>query len=500
MSAGNIAVDSNVTGLAFAEEVLGSPKTLPGTPIWYNLEPNSYGEFGAQTKTVRRDVINASRQKRKGAVVGLDVAAGISLDFTSLTPQRLLPGFMFADWREKNPLAVTAVSATVYTVAAGGAAFLANDLLFAEGFNIAGNNGLKVPTASTATSVSAPGLAIEASPPAGATITRVGRQGAAGDYTLTVVNSRAQLNTTAGNFSTLGLIPGEWVWIGGDVAATQFNSAAANGWYRVFSVANLAIVFDRWPGDAAGAPVADAGAGKTIHIYLGAAIKNEASPALQRFRTYQFERFLSGTRYQYELGCGANTLKINVKMNDKVTMDLSYIAMDEDLTQVAAKSGTRVAVPREVVYNAATSFSRLRLLGQDGQTPLTSIMTDLTLSIDNGIEALQGITRDLGAVDLMAADFMVSGSIEAYLSSLAAVAAVKANPDCSVDFGMVENVGTTAVGWLFDVPLLMLGDGRLKVEKDKPVKLPVNLDAAGHETIGHTLLVMRFPFLPQLAL
>lgn len=500
MSAGNNAVDSNVTGLYFAEETLGSPKQLPGTPVWYPAEPNSYGEFGAQTKTVKREPINASRQKRKGAVVGLDVAAGFNLDFTSKVPYIMMQGFMFADWRAKDNLLPSAVSATQYTVAAGGAAFLANDLLYAEGFNVAGNNGLKVPTASTATTVSAPGLAVEAAPPTGATITRVGRMGAAGDYTVTVVNGKAQLNTTAGNFSTLGIIPGEWVWLGGDAVGTQFATATVNGFYRVFSVANQVIVFDRWPGDAAGAPVADAGAGKTIHLYLGHCIKNEAAPALQKFRTYQFERFLGGTRYQYELGCGANTLKVNVKTQDKVTLDLSYVAMDEDLTQVAAKAGTRVALPKEVVYNAETSFSRLRLLGADGQTPITGILTDLTLTIDNGIEQLNGITNSLGAVDLKAGDFMVSGNIEAYLSSLAAVAAVKANPDCSIDFGMVENVGVNATGWLFDVPLLMLGDGRLKVEKDKPIKLPVNIDAAGHETLNHTLLAMRFAFLPQLAL
>lgn len=502
MSAGNLAVDSNITGLAFAEEVLGSPKVLPGTPVWYALEPNSYAEFGAQTKTVKRETINASRQKRKGSVVGLDVVAGLNLDFTSKSPYSFMQGFMFADWRAKDALAPTAVSATQYTVPSGGAAFLANDLLFAEGFAVAGNNGLKVPTASTGTTVSAPGLATEASPPSTALITRVGRQGASGDYTITAPGGIPQLNTTAGNFSTLGLIPGEWVFVGGDAAGTFFATAGANGFYRVASVANLAIIFDRWPGTGGGVYTAatDTGTGKTIQLFIGHAIKNEATAALQKFRTYQFERFLGGTRYQYELGCGANTLKINVKEGDKCTLDLGFIGMDEDVTQVAAKSGTRIALPGEVVFNASTSFSRLRLIGADGVTPLTSILTDYTLSVDNGIEALMGITNAVGAIDLKTGDFAVSGSVEAYLSSLSAVAAVKANPDCSIDCAIVENYGLNATGWLFDVPLLMLGDGRLKVEKDKPIKLPVNIDAAGHATLNHTLLAMRYAYLPQLAL
>lgn len=500
MSAGNLAVDSNVTGLFFAEETLGSPKVLPGSPLWYPVEPNSYSDFGGQSKTVKREPINAGRQKRKGTVVGLDVAAGFNLDFTSKVPYIMMQGFMFADWRAKDNLVPTAVSGTQYTVASGGAAFLVGDLAFAEGHAITSNNGLKLVTAATATTISVAGLAIEASPPTGALVTRVGRQGAAGDFTITVVNGRAQLNTTAGNFSTMGLIPGEWVWIGGDATAMQFATAGVNGWYRVFSVANLALVFDRWPGDANGDPVADAGATKTIQVFLGHCIKNEASPSLQKFRTYQFERFLGGTRYQYELGCGANSLQVNVKMNDKVTLDMGYVALDEDLTQVAAKAGTRGTIPAETVFNAETSFSRIRLIGQDGKTQITGILTDLTLKVENGIEVISGITNSLGGVDLKCGDFAVSGNVEAYLSTLAAVAAVKANPDCSIDFGMVENVGVNATGWFFDLPLLMLGDGRMKVEKDKPIKLPLTLDASAHTTLNHTMLAMQFAYLPQLAL
>jgi hypothetical protein len=70
---------------------------------------------------------------------------------------------------------------------------------------------------------------------------------------------------------------------------------------------------------------------------------------------------------------------------------------------------------------------------------------------------------------------------------------------------MVENVAPpgnapTATGWLWDMPLLMLGDGRLKVEKDKPVTIPLTMDGAAHTVLNHTLLAIRFPFLPQAAL
>jgi hypothetical protein len=53
-------------------------------------------------------------------------------------------------------------------------------------------------------------------------------------------------------------------------------------------------------------------------------------------------------------------------------------------------------------------------------------------------------------------------------------------------------------GLVFDVPLISLGNGRLSVEKDKPITLP--LDVMGAEgKFGHTLLFQVFNYLPNLA-
>lgn len=491
---------SNLSGLRIAEEVIGTPKTLPGTPIWEPVEPNSYKDFGSEVKTVARSPIASDRQNRKGVVVDVDASAGYTVDATTKSLLSSIQGFMFASWRKKAELVPTAVTGTQYTVAASGTNFEANSLLYAENYATAGNNGLKLVTASTGTSVSAAGLTAEAGPPSDAKITKVGFEFAAGDLTLTVTGTTAVIGATAKNLTQLGLIPGEWLWLGGDAAANRLATAASNGFYRVASVTATAITCDRIPDTAA----TDAGAGKTVRLFMGNAIKNEWDPTLQVFRTYQIERQYTSAVLEYVLGSAANKLKLDTKTADKLTADLEFVALDTDVTQVAAKAGTRPSVKPQTAFSSSTDFTRLRLLNDADATSLAVYLTDMSLEIDNGIEADKAIGT-IGGVDFSFGNFMVSGSVEAYFSSMTAVSLVRSNATVSLDFGMVANVafpgvGNVAQGILFDMPSVDLGDGRLKVEKDKKVKLPLNLSANAHATYNHTLMMVHFPYLPQLAL
>jgi hypothetical protein len=101
----NNKVDSNTTGLAFAEEVCA--RQLPTLaddghdPIWYELEPNDYGDFGGDLKTKARKPLNRNRRNKKGTPVDLDAKAEFTMDFTQHNHNRLLQGFFFSDMREK---------------------------------------------------------------------------------------------------------------------------------------------------------------------------------------------------------------------------------------------------------------------------------------------------------------------------------------------------------------------------------------------------------------
>lgn len=483
--------DSNLVGLRFAEEVVGTPKTLPGSPVWWPLEPNSYGDFGATITTVKRDPITSSRQNRKGTVTDLEAMGAFQIDFTQAAPFELMQGFMFADWRKKTELAVTSVTGgNTFNVASGGTGFTATSLLFGSGFANTGNNGLKSVTSSTGTTVVVSGLTNEGSPPSTAKITRVGVQGASGD--LTITNSGTPtLGSTSLDLTTLGLMVGEWIFIGGDAAGTQFATAANRGWCRIASIAANAITFDRTQNTL----VTDAGTSKTIRIFFGHVLKNESNPSLIKTRTYQLERYLADDTvgYEYIIGSYANTLDINLNLADKITMDLGFMSLDRE-HQVSAKTGTRPSIVAEEVFNTTSDFARLRLGLQSNAAGMFTYVTELKIKIANGISLNKAIGI-LGGFASSLGNFMVEGTVEAYFTDDAAVQAVRNNTSMSLDFGVVAN----NAGWYFDIPHLTLGDGKLKVEKDQPIKLPLNLMAVADTTLDWTMLMVCCRYLPDIA-
>lgn len=497
-------IDSNATGLRFAEEV--ESKVLPGAPIWYPLEPNSYKDFGGQLSTVARNPINASRQRKKGTITDLDASGGFSQDLTQNNTTRLMQGIFFAKAREKGTtgslhaagVVITGVSATQVTAAAGMDRFKVGDLVLLSGFGVAGNNGLKMVTAAAAGAIDCAGLTEEAAPPAGAKVEVVGFQFDAGDLSIAMVGGLPRLTSAGGqDMTTLGLIPGEWVYLGGDGAGTRFTNNS--GFARVNAVAAGYVEFDKtdWT------PQVEAGGALTIRLFLGIVLKNESDPALiQRF-TYQLERYLGkdddGDMAEYLPGAVANEWTIDMKQADKITTDISFVATDnEQRTGLdGLKGGTRPNVASGECFNTTSDFARIKLAkvnaADAAPVPLFAFATEMQLSVKNNVTPNKAIGT-LGAFDVSAGTFEVGGKLTAYFSDVNAVKAVRENADVTIDIAIAKN----NAGMVFDIPLIALGDGRLSIEQDKAVVLPLEMNAA-ESKFNHTLLVNVFPYLPTIA-
>lgn len=507
-------IDSNITGLRIAQEVcLKQLPTLAADghdPTWIPFEPDKYSDTGAKVTTTSRNPINPSRQNRKGVVTALEAKAGFSTDLTQNNLTWLMQGILFAQAREKvttaginavTPTPITAVVAASkeYTVATTG--FIAGNIILAKGFTNLANNGLKTIVSDTAgEAVVNEVLVDEAAPPATASLKVVGQKFDSGDASITLNGNIPQLATTAFDLTTLNLVPGEWVFLGGDAAGTSF--ATNKGFARIASIAAHLIVFDKVGWSAA--PVAEAGAGLTVEMFFGTVIKNEEDPNLIKRYSYQVERTLGsdadGTQSQYITGAVADEFKVDIKQESKVTADITFIAADQESRTgaVGLKTGTRPSLVSEDAFNTSSDFNRIAMAIIDPTTsqpiPLVSFATDFSLDIKNNVTQAKAIGV-LGGFDVVVGTFDVKGTLTGYYQDTRALDAVRNNPDVTLDMVVAKN----NAGMVLDIPLLSLGNGLPAVQQNQAITIPLDATAA-QSNFGHTLMYVNFPYLPDLAM
>lgn len=504
------SISGNRSGLAYAEEQ--SLKVLPGGPVWYGLEPNTFADLGSTISTVARSPINALRKKNKGNLIDLDAKAGWNQDLTQRNLTRLLQGFFFADAIEKPatnkftavaiPFTSVAVGPNKYNAAAGLDQFLVNHLVIGKGFANAANNGIHKITAVLAGSLTTTdATTAEAAPPAGASLEAIGYVFPAGDLALTVVGATAVLTSATINPTTFGLTVGEWIYVGGDAAGEAY-AVSPRFFGRVSAVNATQIIFDL---TIAGVPVADAGAAKTIKIFFGKVLRDAVVIAQMKRRSYQLERTLGddggGTQSEYVVGAIPNEITINLSQGSKATVDMTFIGLDNETRNGAlgVKGGTRVAAPGEDAYNTSHDILASRIAVIDPATfspaALYGYAQDIKLQIKNNLTPNKALAV-LGAFEVNEGDFEVTGTLTAYFASVAATAAVRANSDvCLTTVLARQNSGT-----IIDVPLIGLGNGINKVEKDKPITTDVSTDAGQSRINGYTLLWNFFEYLPTAAM
>ena len=371
--------------------------------------------------------------------------------------------------------------------------FVAGGLVMASGFATAANNGIKTVASSADGILTVNEALVDEVPPLGAKVQTVGFRFAAAGASVQMNGGLARLMSADVDLADFGFIPGEWIYLDGFVNNSGFariSAIAGDGSY---------LEFDKTDWVASN----ESAAGITASLYFGTIIRNEPDPALIKRRTYQIERSLGqdtvGAMSEYLIGAVANEFTLNVAQADKVTVDMAFIAIDNEPRSGAEglKSGARPALLAEDAFNTSSDFARIKLgvvdpLNSNPQA-LFAFATDMTLTINNNVSANKAIGI-LGAFDTTTGTFEVGGSLTAYFASIDAVKAVRNNADITMDFIMVKN----NAGLLFDVPLLALGNGRLNVEQDQPITLPLDTSAA-ESKFGHTLLVQSFPYLPNSA-
>lgn len=496
----NYTQQSNNTGLSVAREA--SLGVLPPVPVWGQREPNSYKTFGPDFKQKTRSPINASRQQQKGVVVDLDASGGWQEDLTYPALSSFAEAIMFAAYRRKGDLAVTAVTAASgYAVAAGGDGFKAGDILVGTGFASATNNGRKVLAADgIAADVQAPGLVDEANTVGN--ISKVGHQFAAGDLSLVADGAFYLLESAGKTLGALGVIPGETVFIGGD--GNDGFLSGIGGFCRVASVAadGSAAVLDKMQ-----FPGVDAGAGRSVVVYLGRVIKNESDPNLIVRYTHHLERTLgkddttsANQQAEYIKGAVVDQWSMPLNTADKVTMDftLQGTRYATVTSEVGPYAGTRPALQDGDAFTTSNDipYSALHVVGD--ADPLYAYLTDISLSVDNNVKGNKALGV-LGSFDLSYGNFVVSANANAYFADVTAQEAIINNDNVTFTFALARS----NQGIVVDIPLASLGDGKPKVASNEPITLALNISAARASLLSpltdYTLMMVFFDYLPNVS-
>lgn len=440
---------------------------------------------------IRADRMNADPVKvseTNGGTVNFELYYPASRSFMS----ELFASTMLSDWvlgpewdNTEIASSIGAVAATTIAVVNqsgltngfAGTAVKAGHIIKMSGFAGATNNSLARISASTATQLTTSGLTVEATPPATARIKVVGFEGTAADITATTTG----LASTALNFTTLGLVVGQWIKIGGTGAAFQFATGANNGWARITAIAAGALTLDNRPTGWA----VDAGTGKTIRVFTGDVVKNGTTliPATM-------ERSFLGQAVPTHIlqkGTCANGMRLDFASERQVTGSFDLICMSGSQGTVA--NATEYAeAPTGTAMSSNVSVGRVAEAGASVIGP--NWANSASLSVSNNLRTKTALGT-VGAVDIGMGECAVSVTLGTYFGDNTLYAKFLAGTPTSVNLRLAQN----GQGVVFEVPRLTYTDGAPSAgAKNQDVMLPLQGNASFDPTTSAHIVINRLEY------
>lgn len=469
----------------------------PATPAFKTMRVTSAG-LALNPQTVVSNEIISDRQIRDTILVGYQAGGAVGGELSFKSADDDLEEALQGTW-VNNPYIVvvmldteisdiTATTATVVTPL--GTPYKVGMLVLTGGFTTAANNGLLARvSSSTATTIVFPGatFSVEAAPiPVAAFLRVVGFQGAAGDLVAVTAGGNA-LTSTALDFTTLGLVVGQWIKIGGTAAGNQLATAIDNDFARISAITATRLSFDRVPAGW----VADAGAAKTLQCFIGDFLINGSTKRTNTIERQYLDH--SPVTYEYLRGQLLDSFALDVKASAIVTYTENFMGADA-ATQTSRFAGaTDVAAPTNDVLNAASNVGRIGFNGVVVGSP--NYVLHLALSINNNTRRQMAV-GSLGAIGIGDGEFSVSGSIESYFGDKTVLDLIMNNTLTSIDF-RVGRTDSNNESYIFDLPSVKLSGGSPSVSgKNTDVMLPASFQSLKDATLGYTIGVGRYWWLP----
>ena len=423
---------------------------------------------------VASEEFRADRQVADVARVDAGAAGSIGMELSYGAPDPLFEAGLFGRFQSAARLTGAAATTTsAYGVAAGGLAFAAGHLLRGSGFAEAGNNGLHRVASATGTAVTVAGtpLTAAASAPAQA-IRAVGFEGAAGD----IAAAAGGLESSELDFTTLGLLVGQWLAIGGAASGTRFAAAANNGWARVAGIAAHALALDHLPEDWA----ADAGTGRTIRVFFGDVLRcgvEEISHAIEREH---------GDIGQVLLFRGQMVRLLRLTLATGRILEASFDLVGRDALRGGAGFGSGEPVPAGTAP-AMNAVGDVVLVREGGGG--AGIIRQMTVELDNNLREVKAVGT-LGNVAIGVGDAAVGGSLEAYFQDGALYDKYLAGTETSLAFV----AAAAGQAYVVTLPRVKLAGGRIEAgSRNSDCVLRFDLMGLRCPVTGTSLQIDRLP-------
>lgn len=377
--------ESNRTQLSYGREsAWGVPATslktarITGAPIRFEMD------------SVESDELRADRQTTDLITVSARVTGSINFELSFGSYDDFFEEALFSTWvrtpqkvnvtQDSSITAVTNADDT-FAVDAGGTSFKANHLIKTTGFTNAANNGLFTVQSSTGTTVvvaGTPTLVDESAPPAGAKIKVVGFIGASGDITAVA----SGLGSTTLDFTTLGLVVGQWIKIGGTASTDKFANAALNVWARITAITTNLIALDHKPAGW----TTDAGTGKTIKVWFGDYLRNGSTKMSSTVQLGFLDQ--DPVNYITFAGLTPTTLSLNFEPRRPLVGSVGFLGLTASISETATDASPDAATSTEVM----NAVSDVGLIAEGGSAVVApNYIQRLSINVNNRLREDGGV-------------------------------------------------------------------------------------------------------------
>lgn len=476
--------DSNRVSLGVVLEV--TPGTTPPTPEWEALRITGAPSLGFIPTTVQTDEIRADRNITDLILTDAEAGGEISMELSHGAQDTFLEAVMFNTWTERNNRKngdVTSISSNVITVVSGDA-WAVDDLVYLEGFGDANDEVVfeAIATSDATTITAASGLTDNGSAPVTARIWNVGVKGATGDIDSTV--SPDTLTSTILDFTTLGLLVGDWMKIGGTNVTNQLPTAVNNDWCRISGIAAAVLTFDIVPAGWS----ADASTTEDVYLFFGDRIRNGITKLSYSLEEV-FNDHVSPT-FQYFTGIHVDSMTITLPSAGIITASINTQGFSSSATTTRFAGSTDKVAQQNTIYNTSSNIGRIGR-GTDGPfTTINGCVQDAAITIGNNLRRLKCIGT-LGAIGMGAGQFVVTGNTNAFFEDLGYLNDVINNTERSLDIRMTDALNKVL---LFDSPRLKYTDGSPGVAgPNQDVLIPLGFQSILESANDlYTLQIQRF--------